>query len=111
MPHIDLVEPRLARQRLERPRFHCGTGGASEATMPGPWSGWWLGIVTLRRPECSGGGGSNTTEIWPARSFHRLARSAAGCFKSHEPLAHDRAAAFGKGYIRMEGAKRASSIR
>src|SRR6266849_9063306 len=80
-------------------RFHCGTASASEATMPGPWSGWWLGIVTLRRPEWS----VRWTRFehyrdpgWP-RSFDRLARCATGRLKSRERLAHHACAALGQG--------------
>src|SRR6267378_3723454 len=50
------------RLMIERLRFHCGTASASEATMPGPWSGGWLGSYGGPSAQ-SGGRGSNTTEI------------------------------------------------
>src|SRR5713226_1237697 len=87
------------RLMIERLRFHRGTASASEATMPGPWSGWWLGIVTLRRPEWSVRWTRFEHHRDPGRprSFDRLARCAAGCFKSRERLAHDPGAALGQG--------------
>src|SRR5712691_1874096 len=87
------------RLMIERLRFHCGTASASEATMPGPWSGWWLGIVTLRWPEWSVRWTRFEHQRDPGRprSFDRLARCTAGCFKSRERLAHDPGAALGQG--------------
>src|SRR5713226_655580 len=38
------------RLMIERRRFHCGTASASEATMPGPWSGRGIEIATPRWP-------------------------------------------------------------
>ena len=69
--------------------------------MPGPWSGWWLGIVTSRYGGSSAqsdGRGSNITEILAG-----LDRSTAWlgalrvASKGHERLAHDPGAALGQG--------------
>src|SRR5713101_4471495 len=83
---------------IERLRFHCGTASVSEVTMPGPWSGWWLGIVTLRRPECSVRWTrfEHYRDPGRPRSFDHLARCAAGRFQSREGLAHHTGAAFGE---------------
>ncbi len=81
------------RLMIERFRFHRGTGESPlrrRCQDPGQAGG-------VGPSAQSGGRGSNHRDPGRPRSFDRLARCTAGCFKSRERLAHDPGAALGQG--------------
>ncbi len=83
---------------------------ASEATMRGPWSGWWLGVVRLRRLSPVDAV-RTLPRSWPPSIVRPPGSVRCGLLQRATSASRmTRAQRSAKGYTRMEGAKRAASI-